>query len=177
MNPKNREKILLLISAITLGSLAFDRMLLTPAISYYQATAEKIQTLEESLQKGKILMDREQILRRTWAEMQRDDLPESITEAEYQVIKPLDAWLTESGVVVVSSKLQWNERDETYTTLECNAVAQGSLEQVTRFLYMLETDSLPLNVENLEVSDITGNGDQLRLTIRFSGIRLLEETS
>jgi len=177
VNPKNREKILLIVAAIALGSLTFDRLLLTPAIAYYQETTENIQALEESLQKGKILMDREQILRHTWAEMHRDDLPENISEAENQVLKPFDAWITNSNLQLLSFKMQWNTTGENYTALECFAVAQGSLEQIARFMYQLETDSLPLNVENLEISDITGNGEQLRLNLRFSGIRLLEETS
>lgn len=177
MNPEKRKKMLLIVTAIMLGLKGFDYFLFTPMIAYYQETAETIKALEESLQKGKILMDREPFMRKTWADMHRDDLPENITEAEYLVIRPLDAWVTESGLQVISSKLQWNETGENYTTLECYVIAQGTLEQVTRFLYLLETHTLPLNVENLEISDMTGNGEQLRINLRFSGIRLLEETS
>lgn len=177
MNQKKRETILLLVTAITLGALAFDRLLLTPAIAYYQETAEEIKALEENLMKGKILIDRERILRKTWAEMQRDDLPENISEAENMVLKPFDEWISDSNLELLSFKLSWNDADEEFTTLECNAVAQGTLEQVTRFLYQLETGPLPLNVENLEISDLNGNGSQLRLNMRFSGIRLLEELS
>lgn len=177
MNAKNRETLLLLVAGLTLGGLVFDRMILTPAIAYYQETAEEIKLLEENMMKGKILIDRERILRRTWAEMQRDDLPKNVSEAENMVLKPFDSWITDSRLELLSFKLQWNEVDEEYNTLECFAVAQGSLEQITRFLYLLETDPLPLNIENLELSDLTGNGDQLRLNLRFSGIRLLEELS
>jgi hypothetical protein len=109
--------------------------------------------------------------------MQRDDLPENVSEAENMLLKPFDAWITESNLQLLSFKLQWSENDEAYTTLECFAVAQGNLEQISRFLYKLETDPLPLNIENLEISDLTGSGDQLRLNLRFSGIRLLEELS
>ncbi len=175
MNRKNREQLLLLLAAVTLGLLAGDRLVLTPLMTYYQETAEKILFLDQSLQKGKILLSREQVIRDTWRDMRQSDLPESVSAAENQVLKSVDAWINDSRIELLSFKPQWNESGENFITLECFAVAQGNLEEISRFLYELETDELSLHVENMELSDSTGDGSQLRLNIRFSGIRIREE--
>ena len=57
-------------------------------------------------------------------------------------------------------------------TLECRADAFGSIQSLARFLYELERDPLALKVDELEITARDSEGQQLSLSVRFSGLLL-----
>ncbi len=177
MNDWNRERILLLAAGFCLFALFADKMILTPMLNRWDENSVRIEQLKQDLQKGEMLLLRERPLRKTWGEMQRDALPAEVSVAENQVITAVDRWVNESRVALSSFKPQWRQYEDNYMTIECRAVAQGNMEEIARFLYELERDPLALKIESLEVSDRDGSGNLLSLSLRFSGLRLLEEES
>jgi len=177
MNAENRERYLLMLAAICLGALLFDKLLLTPLYHHWNENSEQMQKIQLLLVKGDLLLSRERSLRKRWREMQRDALPKDVSGAESQVVKSVDRWVQESGIRVKSLKPQWRQHGEAeYVTLECSAVTQGTLPEIVRFLYQLETDPLALAIENLKINEPSGNHKQQSLHIRFSGLQLKEET-
>jgi len=177
MNRWSQEQILLIAAGICLFALFADKMILTPMLNHWDDNTTRIQQLQQDLQKGEMLMLRERALRRTWREMQRDALPNEISVAENQVITAVDRWVNESRISLSSFKPQWREFEENYMTMDCRAVAQGNMEEIARFLYELERDPLALKIESLELSERDGTGNLLSLSLRFSGLQLLEEES
>ena len=63
------------------------------------------------------------------------------------------------------------EYDDDYKTYDCRANASGDLESISRFIFELETDSLPVRAEEIEVTSRDDSGDNLSLAIRFSGLQ------
>jgi len=59
--------------------------------------------------------------------------------------------------------------------LECRADGFGSIEAVSRFLYEIEKDNLPLRVESVEITARDNNGQQLALALQVSGLLLTPE--
>ncbi len=172
MKGKSRERLLIFTTIICLSALGLDKAVVTPLMGLWEARAQEMEQLEKSLSKGQLLINREREIRRRWREMQRDSLPESVSQAENQVLKSFDQWINKSEINLVSLKPQWKTfEDEEYKTLECRAIAQGGIEEVARFLYELERDDLSIKVENMELTSRDEQGQSLMLEIIVSGVQ------
>ncbi|MBZ0256648.1 hypothetical protein K8I31_11335, partial [bacterium] len=107
--------------------------------------------------------------------MERDALPEQAPLAEYLVLQAVDRWVNDSRAAILSFKPQWKDQDEKYVTLECRASLQGSIQEITQFLYQLERDSLSLKIEDFDLASRDDDGKELTLTIVFSGLQFKPE--
>lgn len=173
----NARQRLLWIAAIVCGA-AFlgDKLVFTPVMTLWNKRAETITELEKSLNKGRMLMDRETNLRDQWNDIRNNCLPEEKALAENQVMKSHDRWVTDSGIGSLSFKPQWKEEEDDHRTIECRSVTQGNLPQIARFLYELEKEKMPLKLENIEIKANDERGDKLTLTVQYSGLRIVDTT-
>jgi hypothetical protein len=64
--------------------------------------------------------------------------------------------------------------DETYELLEWRAATTGTQSSLGQFIYALETDALPVRLEECEMTARDAKGQQLSGSMRFSFIRLKE---
>jgi len=175
MIAKNRERIILVAAILCLGGLAGDRLILTPCVDFWEYRAQEIEKLEKRLDRGHALLGREREIRKRWQEMQRDALPENAPQAENQVLKSVDRWVSASRVNLVSLKQLWKNHEEQYNTLECRASAQGGMSEISRFLYELENDPLCLKIEYLKLTSRDDKGESLAIEVTFSGVQFLKE--
>lgn len=172
---KNREKFLAIVAIAIAAVWAGDRLVLTPLVKSFKARSSRITELTKSLGKGNILLDREKSIKAQWAAMTKRALPANKSVAENEVLKSVDRWAQASRITFTGIRPQWRQPEEGYTTLECRADASGNIESIMRFLYELEKDPLALKIEDLEVTARDGQGQQLALGVRFSGLLLAAE--
>ncbi len=176
MNIENRQRNLVIFAIACLALLAGDKLVATPLIAYWQDAAEDIEALRLSLDEGELLLSREDALRQRWGLMQRNAMPESKAQAENLVLNAVDEWVNQSGVNIFSFKPQWKDQSDDHFTLECRASLQGDMEAMVKFLYTLETDPLALNVEDIDLTSRDENGNNLALTVVFSGLQFKPDT-
>jgi len=171
---KNREKLLVLASALIIGLLVGDRLILTPLTSRWKKRNDRIGELQKKLIAGRLLMDREKSIRERWDVMRTNSLPASTSVAEGKVLKSVDRWALASQISLSSIKPAWkqNSRDDDYVTLECRVDGTGEMQSIARFLYELERDPLALKIEELDLTARDERGQQLALGVRFSGLKL-----
>ncbi len=175
MQIKNRKKFLVIALIAVVAVLAGDRLVLTPMVKSFKARSIRITELTKSINKGSVLLDREKAIKEQWDTMKKRALPANKSVAENEVLKAVDRWAQASRITFTGIRPQWRPPDEGYTTLECRADASGSIEAIMRFLYELEKDPLALKIEDLEVTARDGQGQQLALGVRFSGLLLAAE--
>ena len=171
MNPQNRERILLIVALSAVGIFAVDKLVLGPLGSLWSERSTRITELQQSVERGKSLLDRESTLTRRWSDMQRTSLPKNASSAEEAVITAANQWGNDSGITFTSFKPQWIQYDEDYQTYDCRANATGDLEAISRFVFELETASLPIRAEEIEVTSRDDSGNNLTLALRFSGLQ------
>lgn len=175
MNPRQRERALILLAIGCLALLAGDRLIVTPLYELWTTRNERIQSLKDSLAKGEYLLTRERELRKRWREMERDALPVSVSQAENIVLNSINRWINTSRVNLVSLRPQWKEFEEQYRTMECRAVAQGTIEQIIRFLYEIESDPICVKIDQVEISSRDDNSSSLTISVTFSGVQFIQE--
>ena len=175
MNPENRKRLLVFLALGAVGVLLADRWIARPLGKLWSERSERIQSLRQSIARGQSLLEREDSLARRWEDMRQSALPKDASAAEEKVEQATHRWINESGVTLSRIQPQWNPREELYRTYDCQADAEGNLESVFRFLYELETDPLPLYIEKVTIGSSEDKGEELKLSLRFSGLQWIEE--
>ena len=175
MEAKRRKRILAVAAIVCVAAVAGDRLVLSPLNNLWTTRSERIAELEKSLSKGRLLVDREQAMKERWQDMKNRSLPAEMSMSEDRILKSVGRWVRDSRLSVTSLKPRWTDEEEDFKKLEFRAAAQGGMESVARFLYELETDPLPLKVEDVEIAARDESGDMLTLAVRFTGLVLVEE--
>ena len=171
MATQNRERMLLLAALAAVGILAADKLILGPLGNLWSESAARIASLEQSIERGKNLLDRESIITNRWQDMQHTALAADDSLAEDAVLKAANRWSNESDITFKSFKPQWIDYDEDYRTYDCRAFADGDLYAIAKFVFNLETDPLAVRAEEIELTSRDDSGDSLTLAIRFSGLQ------
>ncbi|MBM3832538.1 MAG: hypothetical protein FJ403_04560 [Verrucomicrobia bacterium] len=168
---KNRERLLTFAAIAAIAIFAGDRLILSPLIRAWKDRTKRIADLTKEVNRGALLLDREQTIRDRWEMMRTNALPSSESVAEGAVMDSAARWQEASGIGFSSRKSQENRSDdEDFRTLEFRVDASGNIGAVKRFLYELEKDPLALKVEDLELASRDSEGRELVLGIRFSGL-------
>ena len=106
--------------------------------------------------------------------MQGSDLPEDLSASEEEVWKAIGRWTLDSRLNFTSLAPQWRTHEDSYDTFECRATATGDQAALGRLLYEIESDPLPVRVEECELSTRDAKSTQLLLAVRFSFLRINE---
>jgi hypothetical protein len=159
-------------AAAAIGLLVMERLIVSPVARHWKEQGERILVVRERVQRGQLLLEREDSIRGRWAVMRRGDLPDDPSAAENEVLKAVARWARDSRVTLTGLTPQWREYEGGYRTLECRASATGSQSAIGRFLYELETDPMAIRLESCEIGTRDARGQQLTLNARFSGLQL-----
>ncbi len=174
MQSKNRETFLKIGVGMVVGLFVLDRMVLGPAIESWKAQSERLAELRVKVERGRQLMQREKSIRARWNEMQRTDLPDDDSMAESDVFTAIARWTSASRVGITNLTPHRTNHDGGYDTFEWRASATGDQASLGRFIYEIESDALPMRIEECELSTRDTKGQQLALSVRFSAVRIDE---
>ena len=174
MNQAQRRRWLSIAAVAIVGLYFADRLLFTPLTSMWTARSEQIAELRKSVEAARTLIDRSEALEHRWEQMIEASLPADEGEAESLVLGSVSTWAAEAGVQVTALRPRWT--DETgVRTLECRATGFGTMRQLARFLYAIETSPLALKVEETTLAAADDTGSRLSIDVRFTGLVLAEK--
>lgn len=172
MRIENRQTLLKVLAGAVVGLFLLDKMVLTPAFNGWREQGEKIADLQQKVHHDQQLLQRDQQLQARWAEMQRTDLAPEISVAESDAFKGIARWATASRVSITSITPTWRTSDDEYDLYEVRAAVTGTQVSIGRFVYEMETDPLPVRLEDCEWTARDAKGQQLNGALRFTFIRL-----
>lgn len=170
-----REQILILLTVLCVSALAADHFVLSPLIGLWQTRSTRIAELRQNLDKGQMLVDREDAMEEEWSRMRAAGLSSDNAETEKVLFNALSEWVGRSGLSVASQKPRWLEdEDEQGKKIELRIDSTGNMGSITRFLYELERDRLPFKVEDMEINAQDAKGRSLSFEMRVTGLVLGE---
>ena len=176
MQIKNRQQLLLVVAIAALGLFAANLLLLGPLVETWKARAARVDALREQVTHGKTLLQREQVIRGRWREMERNTLTNDTSAAEQLLFGALDSWRQDSRVAINGVTPQWKHDADDYMTYQCRLDASGSLPALSKFLYNIERDPRALKLDSVELSARDKDGQQLVLGLQLSGLVLLPQS-
>ena len=174
MKTEQRLFILKIATGVVAGLFLLDRMVISPATTHWHEQSARLEELREKVQRGDQLLSREKSIRAKWADMMRANLPGEVSAAENQAFKALERWALNSRIVFTSLTPQWISHDEGYRTYECRVAGTGNQQTLARFIYELETDGIPVSLEECELTARDTHGEDVAFTARFSFLRMPE---
>lgn len=151
-----------------------DTFVFTPLTDLWRERSARIEELNQEIAKSGGLLDRQASLRKRWEEMTERGLPKRTSDAENAVFQAVNQWTSESKLGVTSLKPRWARLERDKQTFEVQLEGNGDMETVARFIYDLETSSLPLRVEDVSITSQDETGKHLSVSLRFTGL-VLEE--
>ncbi len=172
MTTEERKKLLVIGAFASVVILLGDKAVITPLTNVWNSRSQKIDYLEKDVFRGRALIEREDFLRRRWADMERESLPENQPAAESMVFTQLDEWARFSGFNVSSITPQWRDDEEDNLRYLVRIEANGSMRSITDFLFAIDQKLLPLRVESLELVSRDKRGSQIGVDLRLSGLIL-----
>jgi Tfp pilus assembly protein PilO len=172
MTNEKRQQILIISAVAAVVLLAGDSFVLEPLLKSWSDRSKSIEALKQKVQRGTSLLRRQVVLRDEWEGMRTNTLPSDKPSAESQVSYALDGWAKESGAALAGIKPTWKNDDEHYTTVDFRVDASGNLEQISKFLYHIETSPMALKMNSVEVTAHDTAGQQLTIALEINGLRL-----
>lgn len=164
-----RERILAILAVSAIGILGIDRFVLTPITEALDMLGAEEQRLVSELEQVSRVLKQRRAKQKIWRSMTKDGLGTDPSEAERRVLEAVRGWSGESGLTLGSIQPERPvERDE-LREIGFQATGRGSVEAITRFLYLLEQSTIPIRVERLRVSAID-KSDEMNLEIRVSTV-------
>jgi hypothetical protein len=174
MEAKRRERVLMIGAAVCVALLLGNMLVVKPLTAHWKANQEAIDKLTMDIRRGEALLDRERGLNAEWDQMTSRTLAADQAQASRDVINAVERWTSDSGFNRSSLNPRWttDSRERDRAEYEVRITGQGTNSQIARFLYLLETDPLPLKIEEARISSSDPNGRTLALSLRFTAVQL-----
>lgn len=170
-----REHYIVVTAIAALALLVADRYVLTPILSHRARMETKIQSLTGEKERAATLFSRKSLMTRKWNEMIAGGLKTDPAEAESQVLHAMRDWAQEAGLTLWSMKPERLHREDDLREIMFQAAATGPMSAVSRFLWRIETTSIPLRVKEVQLSSRREGTDALSLQLRVSTLYLSAE--
>jgi hypothetical protein len=178
----DRQLVLKIAAAGAVALFVLDQFVIEPAWRSWGDQSKRITTLRSEVADGQKLLDREKTLRGHWAGMMQENLPADNSAAENAAFKAVARWQLRAGVQFTNLSRQWKHYDEDipggetaakgYDKLILTIAINGSQASIGRFIYEMESDSIPVNLEKCNLISRDPRGSELAFTATFSFLRL-----
>jgi len=169
-----REKLLLSVALLAVAIFIGDRLVLGPLVNSWKIRNDKIEKLERDISKAEILLPRLKRDKTIWRTYFGDNLNSTNTIAEDEVLRAIENWTSDSGILLTSIKPQWQNHDDRYRTYDVRLVAEGTMQEAVEFVHAIESDELPLKIEKLELASREKTGKLISVSVHFTGLQLGE---
>jgi Tfp pilus assembly protein PilO len=171
MGLSKRERIIVLVTLLAVGTLVADKFVLGPIVNGLGELKAERQKALARVTKAKSLLQQKQQLEQGKAalfESLRSD-----TEAESRVARALDQWAEDARLTLSSVKPdRMTGGDKGLKEILFVVVGKGSLDAVAWFLYQVETSDLPIKVKHMQLGSTSEAGDNMSLELHISALYL-----
>jgi hypothetical protein len=173
-HPNNRKQLLILAAIAVVGIFLLDQVVFRPLRDAWKSRSTRLTELKVKVNDGELLIKRAESLQSRWSQIRTHSLPVDTAAAESLILGAFDRWSKSSRVSVSSIRPQWKRADNDHMTLECRADVGGSLGEITRFLYEIESDPIGVKVDRATLATRDSDGAQISLDLQVSGLQLIQ---
>jgi hypothetical protein len=169
MGLSQRERIIVLVTFLAVGSLVADKVVLAPIANGFRELRAERQKVRAQVTKAKSQLQQKPLLQQKEAALFEN--LRSDTEAESRVAQALDQWAADARLALSSVKPDRMAGGEKGLKEILFVIAgKGSLDAVTWFLYQVETSDLPIKVKQMQLGSTSEAGDSMSLELRVSAL-------
>ena len=168
MTLSKRETVIAALAVLMVGLLIADRYVITPLLDSGAALEAEGQRLVGELENAARLFERRRSMARKWQEMTAGGLAADPSDAEGRVLHAVRDWAEEAALALSSVKPERNEREDGVGEIVVLASGTGTMRSVARFLWQVETTTLPMRIRELQLGSLKEGADDLSLQLKLS---------
>ena len=179
MKGTKRQQTLAFAAIACIVLLAGKPLVLSPLMSSWKARSARLAKMKDDFKTGTFKISREASIRNQWDGIRNNALPDEKSQAEGKMYEAFQRWANASSISVNGIRPNWKDGEERnrkieYRTLECRVDASGSLGNLTRFLFEVESDPMGLKIESVDLTSRDEYGSQLQLSLEVSALQLVK---
>jgi len=172
MKLSKRETHLALATAAAVALLVLDHYVIKPILESGAALEAEEARLVQELEDAGWLFERRRLIAHRWQEQTAGGLASDPAEAESRLLHAMRDWAEEGRLALSSLKPERSPQDGTMREITVLASGTGSMRAVARFLWQVETSSLPLRVVELQLGARKEGTDELSVQLKASTLYL-----
>jgi hypothetical protein len=171
-----RERYVAIATVAAVGILALDRFALDPLMASKTRLDTQVAKCQQNFDKARRLFANSRRKGHLWAEMQNNGLRRrDAAEAESQVLNSIREWAQDAGMSLSSVKPERTEKEKDFAKSTFRATGTGGMSQISRFIWHLETATIPLRVSDVQINSRKEGTDDLTVQLGISTIYLPHE--
>ena len=159
-----RERNIGIGTAAVLGFAALWYLAISPYLEGRAALRKQVEQVRGTIDQGNDTLDRRNRLNKVWMAMQAGGMKMDSSDAETQVLRSLTSW-AQSSKLSVSISRDSDRTEGKFQLVNCRANATGGQEALTDMLWYIESATIPLRVNSVDITPL--NGDENKLSIKF----------
>lgn len=163
-----RERYIAIGVGTVVVLLMLDLIVVSPYLTRRAEIAKEMDDTTADIHKADILFLQQKRLRKLWNEMNANGLNNTPSDAESQLQLALDEWSQECGVNVSSLKYERSAAEGKFLRISFHLTGTGPLSTMANLLWRLETTSMPLRVNEIQITPRKEGQDNLQLQLAIS---------
>jgi hypothetical protein len=174
-----RERYAGIVATVAISVLALDYYALEPLLETRNELRQTIQAKRLEQDQAELLIRKKPKLLANWnskVDTGRGGLSSHESTAGLQLQKAVQEWAQSSGMNLASIKPERTESDKQFKRVVYRATGKGNLASLSRFVWSMQTATIPLRITELQVSSQKDGQDDLSLTVVMSTLYLAPES-
>jgi len=169
MGLSKRERMIVLLTLISVGALVGDRLVRAPIANGLTALkSDRDKAVAQMAHAKLVLQQSQQVDQRA----KRAVGLKSDAETESEVTKAMDQWSQDARLTLSSVKPDRLAGDKGAKEIVFVVTGKGPLDAVGWFLYQVETSDLPIKVKYMQLGSSSEAGESMSLELRVSALYL-----
>ncbi len=171
MGLSKRERIILIAATASVGLFVAVKFVIDPVQAKREELESQRQQLLGDLNEAELLIGNHARMRRKWNEILSDGLRNE-TEAESKILAALRQWSGAANMALSSIRPERISTDRGLQEMIFTVAGRGNLESVARFLWQIETATVPVKIKDMQLGSSSESGDSISLQLHLSALYL-----
>ena len=171
MGLSKRERIILIAAIASVGLFVAVKFVIDPVQTKRDEMESQRQQFLGDLNEAELLIGNHARMQRKWNAMLSDGL-RNATEAESRILSALREWSGAANMALSSIRPERISSNKGLEEMIFTVAGRGSLESVARFLWQIETATLPVKIRDMQLGSSSEAGDSMSLQLHLSALYL-----
>jgi type II secretion system (T2SS) protein M len=167
-----REKYIGIGAVAAIAILVLDELVVSPYYDQLDALSTGITQAKQQIDQNNLLFERQRVLQKVWTSMQSGGLQVDESQADSQAQLAILQWAGRSDMSVTALKTEHVSPEKDFLVLTYDVTATGSTPGLAHMLWALETATIPICVNEIQISSRPENTDNLTVRMNVSTLSL-----
>jgi len=165
-----RENLIAVGACAAVALLGLDHFVWTPYVDQRSAVVTQRAVATQQMTDAVTLFQRQRNLRKVWSELQMGGLKVDTSQAASQEQHALNAWAEGAGVSLAALKAERPAQEGPFQVIGFDVTGTGSMRAISRLIWSLETATIPVRINEVQISPRREGTDDLSVRLSVSAL-------